>query len=256
MDEVTDIAFLSDGRAVVLRKDGRGLVVVARRHAMIKQRGRMLTVDIGSEKGLLGVVIDGDDNLYFYASTGDDNANKHKVYKARAAADGTVTVDLANPIVTGGLEGPANHDGGGMVIHKGQLYIGVGDTGANNTPPQNKYGACLNKPNGKILRVNLDGTIPADNPLTALAMVTGCADRDRRHFEMAPPDKRIYAWGFRNPWRFWIDPQTDLMWIGDVGETTQEEITVGGKGSNHGWPFDEGTVKYAAAAGRPVRLQR
>ena len=64
-------------------------------------------------------------------------------------------------------------------MHKGQLYIGVGDTGANATPPVNKYGACLNKPNAKILRVNLDGTIPTDNPLVDLAMVTGCADRGR-----------------------------------------------------------------------------
>ena len=39
------------------------------------------------------------------------------------------------------------------------------------------------------------------------------------------------------------------MWIGDVGETTQEEITLGGKGTNHGWPFNEGTVKYNAPLG-------
>ena len=73
-------------------------------------------------------------------------------------------------------------------------------------------------------------------------------------FALAPPDKRIWAWGFRNPWRFWIDPQTDLMWIGDVGETTQEEITVGGKGANHGWPFNEGTreVHRARWAGCPT----
>ena len=49
-----------------------------------------------------------------------------------------------------GLEGPANHDGGGMAIYRNQLYISVGDTGANATPPLNKYGTCLNKPNGKM----------------------------------------------------------------------------------------------------------
>jgi MYXO-CTERM domain-containing protein len=111
------------------------------------------------------------------------------------------------------------------------------------------YGACLNKPNGKILRVRLDGTVPDDNPLSSLAMATSCATRTGGMFAMAPPDKRIWAWGFRNPWRFWIDPQTDLMWVGDVGETTQEEITVGGKGTNHGWPFAEGTMKYSAPLG-------
>ena len=171
------------------------------------------------------------------------------MYKARAAADGTVTVDLNNPLVSMGLEGPANHDGGGLVIHEGHLYIAVGDTGANNTPPRNMYGACLNKANGKILRVKLDGTVPTDNPLVGMAMVTGCTARTDVNYAPAAPDTRIWTWGFRNPWRFWIDPQTDLLWIGDVGETTQEEITVGGKGANHGWPFNEGTRKYTAPLG-------
>jgi MYXO-CTERM domain-containing protein len=254
IDGVTDLTFLSDGRAVITVKggqpDGAQVVVADRNGVVIKNPAYTFTpIDTGSEKGLLGVVRDSMDNLYFYASNGPSTADKHRVYKGRAAADGTVTVDLANPIVTGGLEGPANHDGGGMVIHKNQLYIGVGDTGNNNTPPTNKYGACLNKPNGKILRVNLDGSIPQDNPLSNLAAVTGCMIRNMGNYEMLPPDKRIYAWGFRNPWRIWIDPKTDLLWIGDVGETTEEEITVGGIGTNHGWPFREGNVTYSAALG-------
>jgi MYXO-CTERM domain-containing protein len=239
---VTDIGFLSDGRAVILRKTGE-ISVVSPDGSMTKPAG-MMTVDIDSEKGLLGIVIDARDNIYLYASTGDDVANKHKVYKGRVAADGVVTVDTDHPIVSMGLEGPANHDGGGLILHKDHLYISVGDTGANNTPPENMYGECLNRPNGKILRVKLDGTVPDDNPLSSLAMVTGCTARTSVMYAPAPPDKRIWAWGLRNPWRFWIDPQTDLMWIGDVGETTQEEITVGGKGSNHGWPFIEGTFKF------------
>lgn len=244
----TDIAFLKDGRAVITRKMGQ-VVVVDRTGAIVKDPAAMFTVDSASEKGLLGVVRDDQDNVYFYASTGTTVADKHRVYKGQVAADGTVTVNLEMPIVTGGLEGPANHDGGGMVIHKNQLYIGVGDTGSNDTPPDNKYGSCLNKANGKVLRVNLDGSIPADNPLNNLTSVTGCMVRDSGNFEMLPPDKRIYAWGFRNPWRLWIDPQTDLLWIGDVGEETQEEITVGGLGTHHGWPFREGTMAYPAPLG-------
>jgi glucose/arabinose dehydrogenase len=244
VNNVTDIAFLSDKRAVITRKTGQ-VAVVSLNGTVIKAEAVVMPVDSDNEKGLLGVVIDPQDNIYFYASTGTDSLNKHKVYKATAAADGTITVNMASPIVTGGLEGPANHDGGGLYIHKGQLYIGVGDTGANATPPRNRYSACLNKPNGKILRVNLDGTIPADNPLSALDMVTGCATVNGP-FMMTAPDKRIYAWGLRNPWRLWIDPETDLLWIGDVGETTEEEITVGGKGVSHGYPFREGSVKYPA----------
>ena len=250
VNNATDIEFMPDGRGIITRRAGQ--LVVVDKDGMFIKNPTMPTftgVDSTSEKGVLGVVRDENDNLYFYVSNGPSTADKHRVYKGTIAADSTITVDPANPIVTGGLEGPANHDGGGMIIYKGQLYIGVGDTGANNTPPVNKYGACLNKPNGKILRVNLDGSIPSDNPLSNLTAVTGCMIRNMGNYEMLPPDKRIYAWGFRNPWRFWIDPRTDLLWVGDVGEATQEEITVGGKGSHHGWPFVEGTVDYPMALG-------
>ena len=244
--EVTDLAFLSDGRAVITGKGGDIVVVTA--GGKVQKKGQSIAVDKDSEKGLLGVVRDDQDRLYFYASAGPSNADKHKVFRATIDPSGTIKVDTSKSIIGNGLEGPANHDGGGMVIHKGQLYVGVGDTGANASPPQNKYGTCLNKGNGKILRVNLDGSIPDDNPLTKLSQVTGCASTGAA-FAMMPPDKRIYAWGLRNPWRFWIDPKTDLLWIGDVGELTQEEITVGGKGAHHGWPFNEGTHKHGALGG-------
>jgi glucose/arabinose dehydrogenase len=206
------------------------------------------TLDVDSEKGLLGVVRDAADNVYFYASTGTETVNKHHVYKGKVAGDGAITLE-AKPIESGGLEGPANHDGGGLIIHKNQLYIGVGDTGLNATPPTNKYAQCLNKANGKILRINLDGTLPADNPLNDTVLATGCSMPNYGLYELDPPDRRVYAWGLRNPWRFWIDPETDLLWVGDVGEATQEEISVGPKGSNFGWPFVEGTMQYTFGVG-------
>jgi glucose/arabinose dehydrogenase len=247
MTNVTDIAFLSDGRAVITLKGGE--VVVRTPAGTVKRMAAMFALAaLHDEQGLLGVVTDAENHLYFYASTGDVN-NKNKVFKASINADNTVTVDTANPIITMGLEGPANHDGGGMIIYKNQLYVGVGDTGANNTPPDNLYGLCLNKPLGKVLRVNLDGSVPGDNPLSSLAMVSGCSQRTGASYTPMPPDKRIWAWGMRNPWRIWMDERTELMWIGDVGEQQQEEITVGGKGANHGWPIFEGTRNHGEVGG-------
>ena len=75
---MTDLAFLSDGRAVITLKQGE--VVVASPDGMtLKRAARAFTVDSGSEKGLLGVVRDDADNLYFYASTGPTDADKHRV---------------------------------------------------------------------------------------------------------------------------------------------------------------------------------
>src|SRR5262249_12556910 len=162
--------------------------------------------DTSSEKGLLGVVADpnvvSNHAFYFYVSNGP-TADKHRVYRAVLDASNTLTVD-ATPVIaasrgTGpGLEGPANHDGGSLFIYQGQLYLGVGDTGSNATPPVNKFGSCLNKGNGKLLRVNLDGTVPSNNPLVPVGTVTAC-DTTTGPWSTAGPDKRIFAWGLRNP---------------------------------------------------------
>jgi glucose/arabinose dehydrogenase len=135
------------------------------------------------------------------------------------------------------------------VIYNGQLYVGVGDTGSNASPPVNKYGSCLNKGNGKVLRVNLDGSVPTNNPLSGLTEVTAC-NSTTGGWTTAAPDPRIFAWGFRNPWRIWVDPMTGLLWVGDVGETSQEEISVGGGDQHYGYPFVEGTQAWGNVANK------
>ncbi len=245
----TDIAWSGD-RAVITTKNG---TVWVRRADGTKNQltGLFGTVDTEIEKGLLGVVADPatPNTFYFYVSNGTTDADKHRVLKGTLADNDTITID-SMPIIAAsrnngpGLEGPANHDGGGLVIHEGQLYIGVGDTGSNATPPTNKYASCLNKGNGKILRVNLDGSIPDDNPLVNETMVTSC-QTVRGEWGMAAPDKRIYAWGLRNPWRFWIDQHTGLFWIADVGELDREEVSIGEGNQHYGYPFWEGTRDWS-----------
>jgi glucose/arabinose dehydrogenase len=248
----TDIAWARDGRAVVTTKGGT--IIIRQTNGMKINRTNVFPmVSTTPEQGLLGVVADpvAADTFYFYVSNGP-NDDKHRVMKATLAADNNFTVDMT-PIIAAsrnlgpGLEGPANHNGGGMFIYQNRLYVGVGDTGHNRTPPNNKYGSCLNRPNGKILRVELTGAIPTDNPLVNEAMVTSCNawnGNTAPTWSTAAPDQRIFAWGFRNPWRFWVDPTSGRLWIGDVGETTREEISTGNGNQHYGWPFAEGTTMY------------
>lgn len=250
LSRATDIAFLADGRAVITRRNGT--VVVRRANGTTNNNAFTFpNTDSSSEKGLLGVsalrswreASDGSEaqrTLFFFVSNGPSNADKHRIYKGVLQGDDTLTVDLDNPIVSGGLEGPENHDGGTVQVLGEHLYISTGDTGANHVNPQNKYGSCLNKPLGKILRVNLDGSIPVDNPLVGLNQVTSCTS-PTSSWSTATPDTRIYAWGFRNPFRIWVDPKTGLIWAGDVGETEREELSVVRKGDHYGFPFLEGT---------------
>jgi glucose/arabinose dehydrogenase len=116
----------------------------------------------------------------------------------------------------------------------GDLYISVGDGGAN--PPSIPIGASgqtIDDLLGSILRIDPRGgdpyAIPQDNPFVATPG--------------ARPE--IVAYGLRNPWRFWIDPDTRTMLIGDVGEGSREEIDrmpLDQLGLDFGWPCEEGTL--------------
>lgn len=252
LGDATDAASLPDGRLVVIERSGN---VYTKPVGAGEPLEAHVDVNAGhGEQGLLGVVADPafatNQFLYFYASVGDgaNGANRHHILRYKLGADGKLT-DMKT-VVSMGLNGPANHNGGALDIYGGNLYIGVGDTGANSTPPSNKFSSCLNQANGKVLRVSLAeatlGQAVADNPLVGVAMATGCTSTGGA-FVMSAPDTRIFAWGFRNPFRLWVDRTNGKVWVGDVGETTREEITITGKGNHNGYPFWEGTTEYNQA---------
>jgi glucose/arabinose dehydrogenase len=263
---VTDVAFLPDGTMLIAEKTGalklRGTDGAVRIAAK-------LPVDARSEKGLLGVAVDPafdrTRRLFLYYSAADAAGgtpiDRHRVVSAALRADGTL--DLAGAkVLLRGLRGPANHDGGGLEIGPdGKLYVGVGDTGCNSGErpepphdPTNYFATCLTNANGKILRVELDGSIPADNPLAHARAATACGPTcgDPIGPATAPPRRELWAWGFRNPWRFDFDPRTGKLWVGDVGEITFEEVTIVAKGRHHGWPWREGPHGWPTSRCREV----
>lgn len=258
LNNPTDVAELPDGRIVVIEREGAVKTFtpgmddpVADKVPVNKANNQLAS----GEQGLLGVVADPDYDtnsfVYFYVSAGADDNNRQKIVRYKLGKDGKLS-DM-KPIIDMGLWGPANHNGGGLSIYGGNLYIGVGDTGKNATPPRNHIASCLNHLNGKILRVSLKeatlGQAPPDNPLVGVAMATACdtsSASDTSAFTMAKPDERIFAWGTRNPFRIWNDPSDGKLWIGDVGETTKEEISIVPKGAHMGYPFWEGTKDWTA----------
>jgi hypothetical protein len=131
-----------------------------------------------------------------------------------AAGSELAIVDLDN------LSSATNHNGG--AIHfgpDGKLYIAVGE----NANPANSQ--TLNNRLGKILRINPDGSIPADNPFFNNA---------------AGANRSIWGLGLRNPFTFGFQPGTGRLLINDVGQNTWEEINDGIAGSNYGWSLCEG----------------
>ena len=128
-----------------------------------------------------------------------------------------------------------DHSGGCIAFGPdGFLYIAMGDTGPQQDPQG--HGQDLTTPLGKILRLDVDHTdaglayaIPADNPF-----------RDRS--DVRP---EIWAYGFREPWRFSFDPVTRDLWVGDVGQDRVEEVAIVRRGENHGWNVYEGFEPFS-----------
>ncbi len=135
-----------------------------------------------------------------------------------------------------------NHNGGALMFGTDNLlYWSVGDN-ADNLSAQN-----TTRLTGKILRLDvlrscgaLRYCIPAANPFAT-------STRYRRE---------IWLWGLRNPWRMTVDRRRALIWIGDVGQSRQEEVDVvaqSTRGANLGWSCYEGSQVYNRAACTAVK---
>lgn len=120
----------------------------------------------------------------------------------------------------------AGHNGGALRFGPdGMLYLGIGKAGKQDAPqsPDDLL--------GKIVRIDVRGAtaerpyrIPPDNPFVGE--------------EDAHPE--IWARGLRQPWRMGFDAEGRL-WVGDVGEGLEEELSLVTPGANLGWPVFEGT---------------
>lgn len=257
----TAIEFLPDGRLVIAEKTGRVVVRLPGGETVVAGK---LDVDAKTEKGLLNVIrhpsfATNQELVFYYSAASAPELDKHKVSLIRLGDDNHL--DLASEkVLLKGLRGPDDHEmGGGLAIDRtGHLLVGVGDTGcrAHKLPdppyaPTNYFATCLTNGNGKILRIGLDGSIPADNPLVGVETATTCGEKCSDDVAVLPPSaprRDIWVWGVRNPWRLWVDPKTGHVWTADVGDIAHEEIDVippeGGR--HYGWPWREG------AAGHPV----
>ncbi|WP_078380376.1 PQQ-dependent sugar dehydrogenase [Sutcliffiella halmapala] len=108
------------------------------------------------------------------------------------------------------IEGAVNHNGGRIMIGPDKLlYVTTGDA--------NKPESAQDKSNltGSILRMELDGSIPTDNPLT---------------------DSYIYSYGHRNPQGMAWDVEGEVMYESEHGPSARDEINVIQPGENYGWP--------------------
>jgi glucose/arabinose dehydrogenase len=188
----------------------------------------------GNEQGLLGLAFHPQYFMngrffVFYTRPGDGAlviAEYHRLSSDQNAGDPAseiVILTIPHPTNT-------NHNGGMIEFGRdGYLYVGTGDGGSGNDPPNNAQN--INSLLGKILRIDIDHpngsvpyTSPADNPFSG----------------SMPGADEIYAVGMRNPWRFSFDRGTSELYAGDVGQGAWEEIDIITRAGNYGWRVFEG----------------
>lgn len=191
-----------------------------------------LTVDASGERGLIGLAFDPNfaTNQYLYVYYTVPTSGTVTVHNrvSRFTANGDVVQAGSELILLelDPLSGATNHNGGSLAFRPdGKLYIAVGDN-ANTSYPQS-----LTNHLGKVLRINADGSTPSDNPFP-----TGNAAQ-----------RRIWAYGLRNPYTLAVQPGTGRLFVNDVGQSAWEEINDASTGGlNFGWPTAEGNSSNPA----------
>jgi glucose/arabinose dehydrogenase len=282
IQEALDIQLITDGLVSPI-----GLVAVpdnSKRLAVIDQVGKVWLVDkkdqklpvpfidvsnkivsltpAYDERGLIGLAFHpnfkNNGRFYIYyqlpprpggPQTGVSWNNLSRISEFKVSASNPNIADMNSEKILLELDDPqSNHNGGTMEFGKeGYLYIAIGDGGAaNDVAPGHvaDWYAANAGGNGQDIEANLFGNIlridvnsgspygiPADNP-----------------FVNKPGRDEIYAYGFRNPFRFSFDMGgSHQLFAGDAGQVLYEEISIVKKGGNYGWNVKEGTHCFNAA---------
>jgi glucose/arabinose dehydrogenase len=200
-------------------------------------------VTSGGETGLLGLAFHPNysQNRHFYLNYTRTSVGQLQTVITEYQTS-TIDPNVADPnseriLLTVNQPFP-NHKAGQLSFGSdGYLYFGLGDGGSNGDPLRNGQNTQVLL--GKMLRIDVNNTstgkpyaIPADNP-----------------FVSGGGQPEVYAYGFRNPWRFSFDTSSGRLFVADVGQDAFEEIDIVTKGANYGWNVMEGTHCFSPSSG-------
>jgi len=227
LNEPTNMLFTPDGRMLITERGGT--IWVAQPNATAVDPTPVLTVpsvNTADERGLLGIALDPNfaSNGFLYVFYTNATTQKNQVSRFTMVGN-AASLGSQQMIWQNDDRADIWHQGGDMHFGPdGKLYVAVGDHLLPNSSQS------LTSYNGKILRMNADGSAPTDNPF----------------YDGSGPNKdTIWALGFRNPFRFSFDSANGRMYVGDVGQSTWEEVDLTTRGANYGWPTCEGNCSDA-----------
>jgi aldose sugar dehydrogenase len=159
-------------------------------------------------------------------------------------ADNLIRIRALQPLGSPGETGQfGNHDGGVIAFGPdGKLYIFVGDGGRRGQMQNLEFGPLgpghpapqLGGPQpddahltGVVLRLNADGSAPADNPFFTRGAAVGG--------EVGANLQKVFSYGHRNSFGFDFDPVSGVLWLQENGDDSFSELNRVEPGMNSGW---------------------
>lgn len=228
------LAFLPDGRMLVTEKAGTMRIVAANGTVGAELQG-VPKVEAAGQGGLLDVVLDpkfaANALVYWsYSEADPDGGRGNSTAVARGRLEGNALRDVKVIFRQAPKFASSAHFGSRLVFARdGRLFVTLGDRFSRRDDAQT-----LDNHHGKVVRIEADGRVPADNPFVGRAG--------------ARPE--IWSIGHRNVQGAALHPATGELWTDEHGPQGGDELNVADRGKNYGWPV----VTYGAEYGSGAKI--
>ena len=227
IDQPWGITFTAPDTALITQKSG---TLVQYKNGEMTEIANVPEVNDGGQGGLLDVTLDPNwpEEEWVYLSfshpkTPGSNEAMTKVIRAKIANSALTNIETLFEANAEDYIGTGFHYGSRITFDEaGHLYFSIGDRGIMQGSQD------LSKPQGKIHRINRDGSIPTDNPFV----------------DTPGAYPSVYTYGNRNPQGLIMHPQTGVLWSTEHGPKGGDELNVIRAGVNYGWPEISYGINY------------
>jgi len=227
LDRPWALAFLPGTDRIVLTLRG-GDVMLWHPDGLVELSGAPDVV-VNGQGGLLDIAPAPDftDSGWLYMTWTGAAEDGTTTHLGRARLDGMALRDLqVLHAVHPGIDSGA-HFGSRIAFADDHVFAGFGDRGFKNFGPDH-IAQDLSSENGSVIRLTLDGDIPADNPFVAQQGAAGA----------------IWSYGHRNIQGMTVHPDTGAIWVAEHGEAGGDEVNIIERSGNFGWPLASHGVTY------------
>jgi glucose/arabinose dehydrogenase len=225
------IAFLPDGRMLVTERSGalrtieKGVLqpkaIDGTPAVWTQQDGGLFDVEVDPEYARNGWI------YLSYAEAGANDSSNTVIVRGRIDRGKWIDQQVLYRAPASGYWASNTHYGSRFIFDRqGHLFYSIGDRGREADAQD------LSTPNGKVHRINADGSMPRDNPFAS----------------RAGAQASIWSYGHRNPQGFAFHPVTGKLWEAEHGPTGGDEVNRIEPGHNYGWPLVHFGVPAPTAA--------